>query len=71
MPRFSADRPVLPLGRLATTDSDRPEAVTGHPTRIAVIRARRYAIGLYARSVASTRKSLGCCVSCLVILWFA
>lgn len=49
----------------------RPGTVTEHPIRIAVIRAGRYAISLYAKSVASTRKAVGSCFSCLVILCFA
>ena len=49
----------------------RPEAATGHTIRIAVIRAQRYATDLHAKSVVSTRRAVGCCFSCLVILCFA
>lgn len=48
--------------------SVRPKAIIGHPIRIAVIRARRYAPGLSARWVASTHQAVGCCFVCLVIL---
>jgi hypothetical protein len=49
----------------------RPEAVTGHPIRIAVVRARRYAYEMSARLVASPRKAGDCCLSCIVIVCFA
>jgi len=62
----------MPLNDLVASplmaDSRRPRAVNGDPIRIAAIRARRYANGLYARSVAATRKVVGCCFSCLDIL---
>ena len=48
----------------------RPQAVTGHPIRIAVVRARQYAYEMSARLVASPRKAGDCYLSCIVIVCF-
>ena len=60
-----------PLSSQTAVGGRRPEAVTGHPIRIAVVRARRYAYEMSARLVASPRKAGDCCLSCIVIVCFA
>ena len=56
--------PKLPF----VTSRTRPVAVIGHPIRIAVIRARRYALRLRAARDGSPHYVVGCYFSCRVIL---
>jgi len=61
---IQSDRHLIATGRygaLSPTSHIRPSAAAGHPIRIAVIQAWRYASGLYAISLASPRKAVGCC----------